>query len=153
MGQAKKLTHAVGLLKSSLRQLGPGVRFQIVTYDSQAVVARLAGAVDLVLASASTIAQAETILDDLSGEGSSRHAEGLKAGLGLHPDLLILLSDAGDLSAADVKHIKQWNQKGTVIHAVLLGPAEGTNVALLSELTGPGRVHFVALPAQPLLGP
>lgn len=153
MGQGRKLAHAVALLKSSLRQLGPDVRFQIVTYDSQATIARLNGTIELVLASAPTIAQADSLLDDLTGEGSSRHAEGFRAGLSLQPDLLILLSDAGDLTPNEVKRIKQTNHKGTAIHAVMLGTSGEKNLAALRELTGAGRLHIMPLPIQPLLMP
>ena len=143
MGPGKKLAHAVAILKASLQKLGPEVRFQIVTYDSQATVFRLAGNLELVLASKQNILDAENMLDELVAEGSSRHAEGLRAGLGLHPDLLILLTDAGDLSADDAKQIKQWNFKKTTIHAVLIGSAANENVESLRNLAGKGNVHFV----------
>jgi hypothetical protein len=148
MAQEKKLSHAVALLKASLTQLGPGVRFQIVTYDSLALPFRLAGNLSLAPASAKNIADAGKLLDGLVAEGSSRHVEGLQAGLALQPDFLILLTDAGDLSSTDVKRIKQWNLKGTSIHAFLIGV--GADVASLRDLAD---VHFVPLPAQKLLMP
>jgi von Willebrand factor type A domain len=148
MAQEKKLSHAVALLKASLTQLGPGIRFQIVTYDSLALPFRLAGNLSLAPASAKNIADAGKLLDGLVAEGSSRHVEGLQAGLALQPDFLILLTDAGDLSSTDVKRIKQWNLKGTSIHAFLIGV--DVDVATLRELAD---VHFVPLPAQSFLTP
>lgn len=146
MGRDRKLAHGVAVLKASLQQLGPDVRFQIVVYDSRASIFQIGRSMELVAASQANIVDAVGHLDDLTGEGSSRHAEGLRMGLGLHPDVLILVTDADELSTQDVKLIKKWNQKGTTIHAVLIGSPVGEDATALREVTGPGRVHFVSLP-------
>lgn len=142
MARDGKLQKAIAMLKASLRQLGPDVRFQIVSYDSRPTVYRIAGRVDLALANDANIAQAEAILNDEIGEGSSRHVEGLIAGLGLRPDMLILLTDGDDLSPDDVKRIRNWNKKGTEIHAIVLGNP-GADHSSLRALTGAERLHFL----------
>ncbi len=136
MGQGKKLVHAVNILKESLHQLGPQVSFQIVTYDKQATVSRLHNKLELAPAEPATIAEAGRLLDGLVAEGSSRHVEGLRAALSLHPNVVILLSDAGDLTAQDVKQIRQWNYSRAAIHAVLIGATDYEGVVSLRELTG-----------------
>jgi hypothetical protein len=152
MAQDKKLPYAVALLKASLAQLGPEVRFQIVAYDSQAMPFRLAGNLALAPASVKNISDAGNLLDGLVAEGSSRHVDGLQAGLALQPDFLILLTDAGNLSSTDVKRIKQWNRKGTSIHAFLIGVGAGADVSSLREFAG-DNVRFMSLPVQEFLMP
>ncbi len=143
MARGGKLKNAIAMLKASLRQLGPEVRFQIVTYDSVAMIARIGGSSQLVEAGDANIVQAESLLDAVVGEGSSRHADGLIAGLGLHPSVLILLTDADELSPAQIARIKLWNRHGTAIHAVILGDGKPSRSSSLRELTGPDRLHFV----------
>jgi len=146
MGRERKLFHAAAMLKESLGQLGPDILFQIVLYDSQAVIARIGGSCDLAPASPQNIREAQTQLSDLIGEGSSRHFEGLQVGLGLHPDLLLLLTDADELGLNEVKRLKLFNNKGTIIHAVLLGSADASMRSSLRDLAGVGNVHWVAPP-------
>jgi hypothetical protein len=145
MGRDRKLAHAVATLKASLQQLSPEVRFQIVVYDSRAEVMRIGGSSDVIPATPANLAEAERQLDALMGEGSSRHLEGLRTGLGLRPDLLILLTDADELSAKDVQQIKKWNAKGTAIHAVVIGSAD-ESARSLREIAGPTHVHFIPTP-------
>jgi hypothetical protein len=153
MAQDRKLAHAVATVKASLANLGPENRFQVVTYDSQATPLRLAGNLILAPASVKNVADAANLLDSLVAEGSSRHVEGLRTGLEFQPDFLILLTDAGDLSSADLRRIKQWNRKGTTIHVFLIGAGANDDVASLRELAGAANVHFVPLPAQQFLMP
>jgi len=141
MAQNQKLRSAILLVQGSLEQLGPDVKFQIVSYDSQATVTRFGNQLGLVPANASTRQLAGKSLANLVGEGSSRHLEGLLLGLSLRPDVLILLTDAGDMTRADVARVKAANKRGTAIHAVLLGSSKRSD-ALLS-LTGPDRLHEV----------
>jgi hypothetical protein len=149
MGRDRKLAHAVAMLKSSLKLLGPDVRFQIVTYDSQAIASRIAGSLDLISANPVSIAEAERQLDELVGEGSSRHFEGLRLGLSFHPDLLILITDADELSPKDAKALQKWNEnKTTNIHVILLDETRVKQSSSLAELVGPRNIHLVAMPGQ-----
>src|SRR5262249_55239124 len=136
MGRDRKLNHAIDSLRSSLRQLASDVRFQIVAYDSRADVLRIGHSTDLVFASPANIEDAQEQLQALNGEGSSRHLEGLRTGLSMQPDLLILITDADDLTAKEVQQVKKWNARGTSIHAVLVG-SSGESAASLQELAGP----------------
>ena len=146
MGRDRKLSRATAMLKASLKQLAPEVLFQVVTYDSQAAVTRIGGILQLVPANTANISDVERQLDDLIGEGSSRHFEGMRAGLGLHPDLLVLITDADELTPQDVKNLMKWNSKGTIIHAVLLDVPEQPRISALRDLAGTGHIHFIAAP-------
>ncbi len=146
MGRAGKLNKARELLKASIRQLAPCVRFQIVAYDSDAEAFKLDSGIEPVLATSDNIARAENQLDQLIAEGSSRHVEGLRIGLRFRPNLLILLSDADDLSAVDAGLVKQWNaRQQTVIHAVILGsPSSAGGVTALKTVCHRGEaIHFL----------
>jgi von Willebrand factor type A domain len=148
MAQGRKLDHAIALLKASLAQLDRNTRFQIVTYDSQAMPFRLEGNLALTPATAKNIADAGSLLNGLLAEGSSRHVEGLVAGLEFQPDFLILLTDAGDLSSAEVRRIKQLNRKGTSIHVFLIGASATDDITSLRELASPSNLHFVPVTVQ-----
>jgi hypothetical protein len=142
MARDGKLKQALAMLKASLAQLGPDVRFQIVVYDSKPAILRIGGSRELVGASEANLAQADALLSEIIGEGSSRHCDGLIAGLGLHPEVLILLTDADELSTSEVNRCKLWNRKATAIHAFIFGESEGIESSL-RELTGPERLHHV----------
>lgn len=143
MAREGKLRRAIAMLRASLRQLGPDVRFQIVAYDSKPAVFRIGGTSDLVSANMENIAKAEAILEQVVGEGSSRHCDGLMTGIGLHPDVLILLTDADELMPHEVKRLKDWNRKGTSIHAVLFGTRSDDGESSLRQLAGANRVHSI----------
>lgn len=145
MARDGKLKHAIATLKASLRQLGPDVRFQIVVYDSKPTILRIDGRRELAAASDVNRAEVDALLAEIIGEGSSRHCDGLIAGLGLHPDVLFLLTDADELSPAEVARCKRWNRKGTAIHAAIFGKPKTEHVSL-RELTGPDRLHHVEPP-------
>lgn len=150
MGRDGKLAHAVAILETSLRQLDAGVRFQIVTYDGRAATLRIGGSGELAGATPDNLRHAGELLDELTGEGSSRHVEGLRAGLALRPDLLILLTDADELSSKDVQEVRRRNTKGTLIHVVLIG-ASYSEQSTLKDLAGPQRLHVVALPTPAIM--
>lgn len=153
MGQQRKLGHAIAVLKESLKNLDPGARFQMVTYDSRATVLRLSEGLALSPANPANIRQAECRLGEVTGEGSSRHAEGLRAGLAFHPSMLILITDADELSPKDAQALKKWNTTGTIIHAVVIGSPESASVTSLRELTGERGTQFISLPESPPLMP
>jgi hypothetical protein len=146
MGRAGKLSKARDLLKASLHQLSPQVRFQIVAYDSEAEAFNIDQGIELACATSENIRRAEEQLEQLIAEGSSKHLEGFRLGLRFRPNLLILLSDADDLSLADAKLVKQWNPKNeTSIHAVILGSPDSTRgVSALQTVCQQGDgIHFL----------
>ncbi len=134
-----KFAYAIAMLKKSLQQLDVKVRFQIVSYDSKATITHIGGNLELVTATEAHRAEAEKCLDELDAEGSSRHYEGIRAGLSLHPTVLILLTDAGELTPREAAHIQQWNRGVTDIHVVLLSQTQAD--ASWEAVTSRNKIH------------
>lgn len=101
-----------------LNSLPATTRFQVIAYNRQAEPLPLAGKLDLVAAGPQTVQDAAEVLGSLSPSGSTDHVRALHRGLLLRPDALLLLTDAGDLSAADVDAMTTFNHGRTGIHTV-----------------------------------
>ncbi|MCE9564780.1 MAG: VWA domain-containing protein [Planctomycetes bacterium] len=97
MGEFGKLTLARAALVSTLRRQSAEVRFQVLAYNG-AAHAVLPGI--CVVANAVNIAAAETGLTKLKATGRSNHVEAVRAAVALRPDVIVLLTDAEDLSVA-----------------------------------------------------
>jgi len=143
MGQEGKLALAIEMLKASLLQLGPDVLFQIVVFDSRARILRIGGRLEKIHASAAHIAEAEALLDREQGEGSSRHIEGLDAAMRLHPDILFLISDTGEIPSGDLKKFSQWKRDNLKMHTILISQP---SVSRPDELAALSQIHIVAPP-------
>ncbi|MBA4067339.1 MAG: hypothetical protein C0501_27245 [Isosphaera sp.] len=102
MGEFGKLAAAKAALAATLRRQPGEVRFQVVAYNSTARALLPGRAVP---ASAANVAAAEAALADLAAAGRSDHREGVRAAAALRPDVVILLTDADDLSAAALKPV------------------------------------------------
>jgi hypothetical protein len=102
MGEFGKLAAAKAALAATLRRQPGEVRFQVVAYNSTARAVLPGGAVP---ASAANVAAAEAALAALTAAGRSDHREGLRAAAALRPDVVVLLTDADDLSAAALKPV------------------------------------------------
>ena len=120
MGTDGLLARASAALRTAIRQLGPDVRFQIVAYNGGVT----GFARDPVLATPQAIARADEWLKGVDAEGRSDHRAGFKEAVWHRPDAIVLLTDADDLEAAEVKAISG-----------LVRPAIGVNVIVF----GPGR--------------
>ena len=145
IGTGSKLSQAARMLKASLRQLGPDVRFQIVTYQREAHVFHLPGRADSWLQpSVETLKAVDNRLDELIGEGISNHAEGLAVALQMQPDLLIWITDAPELTSNAIQLLSDRNRKPTRVHAIGLGDKAEGNPETRSWLgkTG-GAVHVI----------
>ncbi len=105
---------------ASLSRLPPGTLFQIIPYNQQTETLVLGGRVDLVPLGPATYEQARMALMALAPSGSTKHYDALHRGLALRPDLLFLVTDAGELTPKDVADLTVFNQRRTVIHAVEL---------------------------------
>jgi hypothetical protein len=105
---------------ASLSRLPPGTLFQVIPYNQQTEPLVLGGRVGLVPLGPATYEQAKRALMALAPSGSTKHSDALHRGLALRPDLLFLVTDAGDLTPKDVADLTVFNQRRTVIHAVEL---------------------------------
>lgn len=100
MGEFGKLDRARDTLLSTLQGQQPGVRVQIVTYNS---TARLL--LPSTVTSAATLAMASTQLGAITAAGRSNHVEGLRMAASLRPDYIVWLTDADDLAPAKLKPV------------------------------------------------
>ncbi len=100
MGEFGKLTLARAALVSTLRRQPTEVRFQVLAYNGTArsVLPGLC-----VAASATNVAAAEAGLANLRATGRSNHVEAVRAAAALRPDVIVLLTDADDLTLAAFK--------------------------------------------------
>ncbi len=100
MGEFGKLGAARAALLATLRRQPGEVRFQVIAYNSTARALLLGG---LLPASALNLATTEAKLADLTATGRSNHVDAVRLAAALRPDVIVLLTDADDLSAAQFK--------------------------------------------------
>lgn len=100
MGEFGKLTLARAALVNTLRRQPTDLRFQVLAYNGAArsVLPGLC-----VAASAANITAAEAGLANLRATGRSNHVEAVRAAAALRPDVIVLLTDAEDLTLAAFK--------------------------------------------------
>jgi hypothetical protein len=119
MGLDGKFDFARRELIASLRRLPATMRFQVIDYNDCAKTLVIDGQRDLLPAEPAIVAQAIARLHALDAAGKTNHLAALRRGIGLHPDVLYFLTDAGDLKPADVALITQGN-RGTILHTIEL---------------------------------
>jgi hypothetical protein len=100
MGEFGKLAAARAALIATLRRQSAEVRFQVIAYNS---TARSLFPGECVFATGTNIARAEERLAALNAAGRSNHPEAVRLAANLRPDVIVLLTDADDLSAAQFK--------------------------------------------------
>jgi hypothetical protein len=101
MGEFGKLALARAALVATLRGQPEGVRFQVISYNSTAR-AVLPGTMTLPATSAN-VSAAEAKSLALEANGRSDHAEAVRVATRYRPDVILLLTDAKELSLAQFK--------------------------------------------------
>jgi hypothetical protein len=154
MGQNGLLTRAARELLASLERLPPGTQFQVLVYN-RTVEALPRGPLawrDATPEQRQLVAQA---LLTLPAEGGTDHTPALRGALALRPDVLFLVTDADDLTDAQVQEATRWNAGRTVIHTVELNGANRQRTFMplqrLARENG-GRYQAVDPNAGPLSG-
>jgi hypothetical protein len=117
MGLSDTLKLACREVVASLRNLPAGASFQVFPYNEYNEPL-LPG--DLLPAEPATVGQAVRKLGELTASGSTHHARALRRALLLRPDVLFLVTDADDLTPADVQAVTRLNQGRTALHVVEL---------------------------------
>jgi len=102
MGEFGKLTLARAALVSTLRRQPADVKLQVLAYNSAAYALLPGGCV---AATVANIAAAESGLANLKATGRSNHVEAVRAAVALRPDVIVLLTDADELSAASFRSV------------------------------------------------
>jgi hypothetical protein len=98
------------------------------------------------------VEEALRTLEALSAEGSSRHVEAMRLALSLRPDRVFLITDAGEMTAAEIAQIRAWNQRGVPLDAVLIGAKPG-QASAVQALTGSERARYLPLSPAPIVSP
>lgn len=119
MGERGKLDLACRQLLASLRQLPHSARFQIICYSDYAMPLIINNQTDLLRAEPANIRAAERVLKELTPSGKTNHADALRRGLALRPDVLYLVTDADELPYADIEAVTRGNSV-TALHIVEL---------------------------------
>jgi hypothetical protein len=104
MGASGKFDFARAALVSTLRQQPSSVRFQVIVYAGNAVPLLPSDNRGLP-ATEANIRAAATELAKLEARGKSNHVEAVRAALAFRPDVILILTDAGDLNPAAIKRI------------------------------------------------
>jgi Ca-activated chloride channel family protein len=111
---------AAGELKTHLSQLSDQQTFQVVAYNQSSIYFTEGG---LVPASADNQRQLVKFVEDIAAYGQTEHTRGLLAALRLKPEVIFLLTDAGDpvMKPADLRLIREVTRGRTSIHCLHFG--------------------------------
>jgi hypothetical protein len=151
MGPSGALATARHEVAASLRALPPEVLFQVVPYNRLGEPLEMDGRRQLLPAEPATVALALRLLDEVLPEGATDHARGLRSALLLRPDVVFLLTDAGDLAPGDVPAlVRLLGQGGAVLHVVELarGAADRGEGPLALLARGSGGSYRRVWPAR-----
>lgn len=131
MGPSGALKRGIEEVLAASNRLSPEASFQIIPYNRVALPL-LPG---WQRPDAATLAEVENKLLALRATDGTHHAQALNKALASQPDLIFLVTDAEELTFADVRAITRRNQGRAVIHVVELarGRAERFD-SLLSQL-------------------
>jgi hypothetical protein len=152
MGMSRALPAAKRELEASLGRLAEQVRFQVILYNRHAEPLRLQGRYELVPATAENKRAVAELLATLQAVGSTDHLEALRRALELQPEVIFWITDAAELTAAQIQAITRQNQGRTAIHAIELSRLPGGGAAgPLGQLArcNRGTYHCVPLKEAP----
>lgn len=120
MGLSGAFAAARRELLACLNRLPAETRFQVIAYNRSAETLRVQGQSGLLTASADHKRQARRLLEALRAEGGTDHLAALKRALLLRPDAIFFLTDADDLTVAQVREVTRLNRGRTMIHTLEL---------------------------------
>ena len=117
MGVGGLLNFATAAIGSSLAQLGPDVRFQVVAYNGG--TSQLASG--SLLAHPENVRRASEWLGGLVAEGGSNHIAGFRDALWFQPDVVFLLTDADDLDVKETRAIRSMLRRPIRLNVAIFG--------------------------------
>jgi hypothetical protein len=120
MGLNHGLETAKREVLKGLGQLPEKARFQVIFYNKRPEPLRIQGTIDLLPATDTVKRQAAILVEVEKAQGGTDHLQGLREAFGLHPDLIVLVTDADDMSLEMVDKITRMNKNHCTIHSIEL---------------------------------
>jgi hypothetical protein len=149
MGPTGALDAAKFELLTSLHQLPDGSRFQVIFYNGSAEPLYFDRRGQLLPASPEVKEQLTAYVNSLLAEGKTNHVRAVQRALELEPDLIILVTDADELSPEQVAALTRQNRRRTMIHAIELTTTKQRGDGPLRRLAENNQGTYQALLLRP----
>jgi hypothetical protein len=149
MGPSGALATAMQEVAASLRNLPPNALFQVIPYNRMAEPLELDGQRGLAPADPAIVEQAIEQLAHIQPAGATDCGTALTSALQLRPDIVFLVTDADDLSAARLPSL--WRMKGrAILHVVQVsrGPEDQADGSLAILARSSGGTYRRVLPSR-----
>lgn len=108
MHNNRAMERAIQELLRSLQSLGPLMEFQVIFYNTEPILLELPGK-GLVRASPGNIERARQQILQVAPKGGTDHVKALRRALDLRPEIIMYLTDADDMSQADITLLTRQN--------------------------------------------
>jgi hypothetical protein len=152
MGPHGALRLALRELLAGLSRLPDGTQFQVVLYNHHVETLRLQHRYDLAVLDAVSRTEVAQAVANLGASGGSDHRAALRQALNFQPDVLYLVTDGADLSAAEVNALtllnQNRNQGRTSIHAIELSRRQAADSPLRRLASANGGTYRCVPPAE-----
>lgn len=134
-------------LIGSLAPMTSTNQFQIIFYNDKPLAVSEGGKKPVMMWGADRQKQvARQFVAGIAAAGNTNHLPALQLALGLHPDVVYFLTDAEEpqLSAQELRKIKEWNGAESVINTIEFGagPASADH-NFLKEITRQNRGQYI----------
>src|SRR5262245_38085773 len=141
MGVGGLLRSATAAIRSSLAQLGPDARFQIVAYNGG--TSQLASGP--LQADPDNVRRAAEWMDGLMADGRSDHVAGFRDARWCQPDMIFLLTDMDDLDAKETRAIRAMLRRPIRLNVAIVGGRRDRSDSPLERLVRDfgGQVTYV----------
>ena len=123
--QGQPMRAAKAELVASLKDLRNVNQFQIIFYNERASIFNPSRPLPprVMFGTDDNKELASEFIGSVTPAGGTNHAEALRLALGLHADVVFLLTDADEprLTPSELEQVRRWNRTGAIIHAVEFG--------------------------------
>jgi hypothetical protein len=148
MGLNGSLRLALRELLASLRRLPDGTQFQVVLYNGHVDTLRIHRGYGLAALDAAAREEVAQAVANLGASGGSNHRAALEQAMNFRPDVLYLVTDGGEMSAAEVLAVTRLNRGPTTIHVVELGRRGRPTDSPLYRLASDNRGTYRCVPVE-----
>lgn len=119
MGPSGALERARQELRTAIAGLPPGVSLQVLAYN-RTITPLVPSATGMTLRGLVSLSDLFAQMDALTPTGGTDHVAALRRGLALHSDVLFLVTDADDLTEAQVRQVTALNGGRVAVQVVEL---------------------------------